>query len=134
MKLFGSDTNSGMIWKISDWFGMNFNPKLSTGKIDCFEEFKKASICKKMAITYFLFFCLNCKNFFYNIFEQRMNNLRIFLQKLAKYLIFEPLPYFAIHPSSVLLRMRFLKKYRELQKTPPIKGFLYIFCASWVAF
>ena len=28
MKLFGSDTNSGMIQKISDWFGMNFNPKL----------------------------------------------------------------------------------------------------------
>ena len=31
MKLFGSDTNSGMIWKISDWFGMNFNPTLSPG-------------------------------------------------------------------------------------------------------
>ena len=28
MKLFDSDTNSGMSWKISDWFGMNFNPKL----------------------------------------------------------------------------------------------------------
>ena len=31
MKLFGADTNSGMIRKISDWFGMNFNPKLSPG-------------------------------------------------------------------------------------------------------
>ena len=31
MKLFGSDTNSGLIRKISDWFGMNFNPKLSPG-------------------------------------------------------------------------------------------------------
>ena len=27
----GSDTNSGMFWKISDWFRMNFNPKLSPG-------------------------------------------------------------------------------------------------------
>ena len=25
--LFGADTNSEMIWKISDWFGMNFNSK-----------------------------------------------------------------------------------------------------------
>ena len=25
MKLFGSDTNSGMIQRISDWYGMNFN-------------------------------------------------------------------------------------------------------------
>ena len=33
MKLFGSDTNSGIIWKILDWFGgMNFNPKLSPGE------------------------------------------------------------------------------------------------------
>ena len=31
MKLFGADTNSGMIRKTSDWFGMNFNPKLSSG-------------------------------------------------------------------------------------------------------
>ena len=30
MKLFGSDTNSGIIWKISNWFGMNFNQKLSS--------------------------------------------------------------------------------------------------------
>ena len=35
---------------------------------------------------------------------------------------------------SVWLRMRFLKKWRELQKTPLIKGFLYIFRAGWVAF
>ena len=27
MKLLGADTNSGMIRKISDWFGMNFNLK-----------------------------------------------------------------------------------------------------------
>ena len=34
MKLFiGVDTNSRMIRKISDWFGMNFNPKLSPGKV-----------------------------------------------------------------------------------------------------
>ena len=33
MKLFGADTNSGMIQKISDWFGMNFNPKLSPGRL-----------------------------------------------------------------------------------------------------
>ena len=32
MKLFDADTNSGMIRKISDWFGMNFNPKLSDEK------------------------------------------------------------------------------------------------------
>ena len=31
MKLFGADTDSGMIRKISDCFGMNFNPKLSPG-------------------------------------------------------------------------------------------------------
>ena len=31
MKLFSADTNSGMIRKVSDWFGMNFNPKLSPG-------------------------------------------------------------------------------------------------------
>ena len=31
MKLFGSDTNPGIIRKISDWFGLNFNPKLSSG-------------------------------------------------------------------------------------------------------
>ena len=31
MKLFGLGTNSEMIWKISDWLGMNFNPKLSPG-------------------------------------------------------------------------------------------------------
>ena len=35
MKLFGSDTNFGMIRKISDWFGMNFNPKLSPGFFCC---------------------------------------------------------------------------------------------------
>ena len=29
MKLFGSDTNSGMIRKFSDWFGLNFNPNES---------------------------------------------------------------------------------------------------------
>ena len=28
---FGSDTNSGMIRKISNWFGMNFNPELLPG-------------------------------------------------------------------------------------------------------
>ena len=33
MKLFGTDTNSGMIRKISDWFEMNFNPKLSPGAL-----------------------------------------------------------------------------------------------------
>ena len=33
MKLFGADTNSGMIRKISDWFGMNFDPKLSCNNI-----------------------------------------------------------------------------------------------------
>ena len=33
MKMFGADTNSGMIRKISDWFEMNFNLKLSPGKI-----------------------------------------------------------------------------------------------------
>ena len=33
MKLFGSGTNSGMIRKFSDWFGMNFNPKLSPAKL-----------------------------------------------------------------------------------------------------
>ena len=32
MKRFGSDINSEMIRKISDWFGMNFNPKLSSGQ------------------------------------------------------------------------------------------------------
>ena len=31
MKLFSADTNSGMIWKFSGWFGMNFNQKLSPG-------------------------------------------------------------------------------------------------------
>ena len=31
MRLFGSDANSGTIQKISDWFGMNFIPKLSPG-------------------------------------------------------------------------------------------------------
>ena len=31
MTLSGADTNSGMIRKISDGFGMNFNPKLSPG-------------------------------------------------------------------------------------------------------
>ena len=31
MQLFGADTNSGMIRKISDWFRMNFNPKLAPG-------------------------------------------------------------------------------------------------------
>ena len=31
MKLFGAESNAGMIRKISDWFGMNFNPKLSPG-------------------------------------------------------------------------------------------------------
>ena len=29
MRLFGSDTNSGMNRTISDWFRINFNPKLS---------------------------------------------------------------------------------------------------------
>ena len=29
MKLFGANTNSGMIRKISDWFGMTFNPNES---------------------------------------------------------------------------------------------------------
>ena len=29
--MFGSDTNSGMIQKISDWLGINFNPKLLPG-------------------------------------------------------------------------------------------------------
>ena len=32
MKLSGSGSNSGMIRKNSDWFGMNFNSKLSPGK------------------------------------------------------------------------------------------------------
>ena len=36
MKLFCSDTNSGMIRKILGWFGMNFNPKLSPGKSNKF--------------------------------------------------------------------------------------------------
>ena len=31
MKLFGADTNSRMIQKISDWFGMNFNLKFLPG-------------------------------------------------------------------------------------------------------
>ena len=31
MKPFGSDRNSGMIRKFSDWFGINFNPKLLPG-------------------------------------------------------------------------------------------------------
>ena len=40
MKLFGADINSGMIRKISDWFGMNLHPKLSPEQwsesgIDC---------------------------------------------------------------------------------------------------
>ena len=29
MEIFGADTNSRMIWKVSDWFGMNFNPNES---------------------------------------------------------------------------------------------------------
>ena len=33
MKLLGADTNSGMIRKFPDWFGMNFNPKLLPGNI-----------------------------------------------------------------------------------------------------
>ena len=32
MKLFGSDKNFGMTRKNSDWFGMNFNPKYSSGQ------------------------------------------------------------------------------------------------------
>ena len=31
IELFSSDTNSGMIRKISNWFELNFNPKLSSG-------------------------------------------------------------------------------------------------------
>ena len=31
MQLFGADKNSGMIRKNSDWFGMDFNPKVSPG-------------------------------------------------------------------------------------------------------
>ena len=31
MILFVSYENSGMIRKISDWFGVNFNPKFSPG-------------------------------------------------------------------------------------------------------
>ena len=34
MKLFGADTNSGMIWKILDWFGMKFNLKISPGEVN----------------------------------------------------------------------------------------------------
>ena len=39
MKLFGADKNSGMIRKISDWLGMNFNSKLSPGLLKSFELF-----------------------------------------------------------------------------------------------
>ena len=47
MKLFGADTNSGVIQKISDWFGLNFNPKLSPG----------------IQLEFFLIVYLNVKNF-----------------------------------------------------------------------
>ena len=43
MKLLGSYTNSGMIRKISDCFGMNFNPKLSPNVIRANLESK---LCK----------------------------------------------------------------------------------------
>ena len=33
MKLSGTDSNSGIIRKISDWSEMNFNPKLSPGNL-----------------------------------------------------------------------------------------------------
>ena len=43
MKLFGADKNSGMIRKILDWFGMNFNPKLSSGIVTTDKRIKKQS-------------------------------------------------------------------------------------------
>ena len=44
MKLFGSDTNSGMIQEISDWFGMSFNPKLPPGYVLVESHFNIISI------------------------------------------------------------------------------------------
>ena len=52
MKLFGADTNCG-IRKISDWFGINFNPETFARVISCGSETGERKIEKKCQNDYF---------------------------------------------------------------------------------
>ena len=99
MKLFGSNTNSGMIWKSSDWFGINFNLKLSPGglKFEVWRILRKKTsrIRRNIGESFRLKFILLDQSEFFRHF------ILIYLIRKEFPILFNPWPPIQMNPKSI---------------------------------